>query len=583
DREHDPDGVTMSIDRKNDADLSAALEKLDNLEAFNTAPDEDSSPVLEANADELEVVGGDEPEEPAAQSGGQPTIGEDTLTEEEEAALAAMEADETGGEAPVSMPPPLPDFNDEASAPRAEDVEDLAQEEEEETRAIFRPNLSSLPPAPALDELEAERPAHVWLEEHHGAEVMERRATWLEEEARAIEDAAGRARALLVVSEMRAMLAQRDAAHGLAREAAQIAPAVALAHRQSRSLLETRDAKTVAESVAAAAAAGPTPAAALHDALYAADVARIAGDTATTRDRIDDAAKLAPADIRVVTLRATLALAAGDITNAALTIDPAVCGPLAAAAADAVAVRGGTTDSSSAVAPILALRRARGAVARGQLGAASEAVGELTALSDLEASATWLAATLAANDATTRPRAAKALRALATADDSREGSDSKGAARTLAIRGIEVADSETVHAALEHPAAFSADERLALRLLIGDEPAAIRTEMANVAGTGADALLATAAAIAADGLGHQAGNEASKRGVALGHLLGHAADFPAIEAAVDARLEDSATEMKMLKLDIARRSARWTDVSSALSEWGQEGALERGLAAALVA
>ncbi len=381
------------------------------------------------------------------------------------------------------------------------------------------------------------------------------------------------------------MLAQREAAHVLAREAAQIAPAVAMAHRQSRSLLETRDAKTVAESVAAAAAAGPTPAAALHDALYAADVARIAGDETTARDRIGDAAKLAPEDVRVVTLRATLALAADDITNAALTIDPAVCGPLAAAAADAVAMRGGTADSSSAVAPILALRRARGAVARGQLGAASEAVSELIALTDLEAPATWLATTLAANDATTRPRAAKALRALAMADDSREGSDSKGAARTLAIRGIEAADTEIIHAALEHPAAFSADERLVLRLLTGDEPGAIRTEIANVADADidADALLAAAAAIAADGLGHQAGNDASKRGVALGHLLGHAADFPTIEAAVDARLEDSPAEMKMLKLDIARRSARWTDVSSALSEWGQEGALERGLAAALVA
>ncbi len=39
----------------------------------------------------------------------------------------------------------------------------------------------------------------------------------------------------------------------------------------------------------------------------------------------------------------------------------------------------------------------------------------------------------------------------------------------------------------------------------------------------------------------------------------------------------------MLKLDIARRQARWSDVSAALSEWGQEGALERGLASALVA
>ncbi|HEX7666028.1 MAG TPA: tetratricopeptide repeat protein, partial [Polyangiaceae bacterium] len=172
-----------------------------------------------------------------------------------------------------------------------------------------------------------------------------------------------------------------------------------------------------------------------------------------------------------------------------------------------------------------------------------------------------------------------------TEDDAREGSDSKGAARTLAIRGIEAGDAETIHAALDHADAFSADERLVLRLLAGDEAEAVRSEIDKVAAMSesSKALLAAASSIASGGLGHHAGSDASRRGVALGHLLGHAAEFEAVEAAVDARLEDSAAEMKMLKLDIARRSARWTDVSAALSEWGQEGALERGLAAALVA
>ncbi len=533
-RIHDPDGVTSTMDMKS-LDLSSALDQIDKLDAF------------EMNADEggqLEVVG----EADADESDTSATGGEDAF----------------------------------ANLPRLGE-----EDEEEETRARARPALSSLPPAPTLAPIEAERPASAWLEDEAARQAVEHRATWLEEEARSIDDKAARARALLVVSEMRAMLGQREAALALASEARETSPQLALSHRQVRGLFETRDPKTLSEALAISTPLAPTPAATLHEILFAADVARVSGDDTALHARIDDAIRLAPNDLRVAILRASLALAKGDLASPALRVESSVSEPLAHAAADALAVRGvsGAISPSSLASPIQALRRARSAVARGDVSGASEALGELVLVPDLEASATWLASIFAANDASTRARATTALRKLASSDDEHEGADTIGAARALAAAGLEGSDAETVHAALAHSTAFSSEERLLLRLLVADDADLVRTEIAAVAASGDEAspLLAAASAFASSGEEHHAGNDASKRAVLLGHLLGHMRDFAPIEAAVDARSEDSAGEMKMLKLDIARRQARWSDVSAALSEWGQESALDRGLASALVA
>ncbi|MEO7110750.1 MAG: hypothetical protein ABI183_09955, partial [Polyangiaceae bacterium] len=538
-RLHDPDGVTSTIDMKS-LDLSNALDQIDKLDAFETNADDEGG--------QLEVLG-------------EAYEGEDGASDPE-----------TGQQERVDLP---------------RLGEDDDGEEEEETQARARPALSSLPPAPTLAPIEAERPASAWLEDDHAREVVEHRAAWLEEEARALDDKTARARGLLIVSEMRAILGQREAALALATEARETSAPLALAHRQVRGLFEARDAKTLSDAIAAAALVAPTPAATLHEALFAADVARVAGDDASLQARIEDAARVAPNDLRVAILRASLSLSKGDLSSAALRIETDVSEPLAHALSDALAIRGatGTLPPSPTALPIQALRRARSAVARGDVTAASEALGELVVVPDLAASATWLASIFATNEASTRARATTALRKLAAADDEHEGADTIGAARALAAAGLESSDAESVHAALAHSTAFSSDERLLLRLLIADDAELVRTEVELVASSGDDVspLLAAASSVTGSGEEHHAGNDASKRAVLLGHLLGHARDFEPIEAAVDARAEDAAGEMKMLKLDIARRKARWSDVSSALSEWGQESALDRGLASALVA
>ena len=566
DRVHDPDGVTSTID-VNNLDLSNVLGEIDKLDAFETAADSnDDSPALQITS---------ENEQSDDDEGGQiEVVGE----------LDADDGELTAGQSTV-------DELENSELPQL-GIRDEEDDEEEETVARARPSLSSLPPGPSAPaaapiELDAERPAQGWLESDGSNEAVEARAIWLEEEARALDDKAARARGLLIVSELRAMLGQREAALVLASEAREESPETALAHRQVRGLFETRDPKTLSDAIARSTQAATTTAAAIHDALLAVDIARASGDEATTKDRVADAVRLAPTDLRVAILQATLALAKGDTASAALRIDREISDLLAHAASDALAVRGvtGALSPSSLAQPIQALRRARAAIGRGEIGNASEAIGELVVVPDLGPAATWLASLLAANDTATRARAAAALRKLASVDDERDGADTIGAARALAAVGIENDDAETVHAALEHPTAFSPEERLLLRLLSGDDAELVRNEISMVAEAGEEVgpLLAAASSLVANGAEHHAGGDASKRGILLGHLLGHARELDPIEAAAVARSEDAPAEMQMLKLDIARRRAHWGDVSAALSDWGQEGALERGLASALVA
>src|SRR5262249_13727256 len=115
-RVHDPDSVTSTMDVK-ELDLSSALEQLDKLDSF------EEKDVIRPLSDELEILGeGDE-----GVSVGE--AGEANLSEEEAAAIAGEEAE----------------ANELRNLPKLGD-----EEEDEETKAIARPQLSSLPPAPSL-------------------------------------------------------------------------------------------------------------------------------------------------------------------------------------------------------------------------------------------------------------------------------------------------------------------------------------------------------------------------------------------------------------------------------------------------
>ena len=138
------------------------------------------------------------------------------------------------------------------------------------------------------------------------------RATWLEEEARALADNVGRARGLLLVcSEILATIGDPERALGLADEARATAPSVALAHRQAprprggsaRRARPGRRARYRDQDDRGRLGADPLDAPGVRHAprerLF---------DAAEASQRLDQIARLASSDVRAAVTRAALAL-----------------------------------------------------------------------------------------------------------------------------------------------------------------------------------------------------------------------------------------------------------------------------------
>ncbi|MGD0529894.1 MAG: hypothetical protein ABSE49_32460, partial [Polyangiaceae bacterium] len=125
---------------------------------------------------------------------------------------------------------------------------------------------------------ENEKPASAWLSEV-ARETLAGRAAWLEEEARALADKVGRARGLLACSEILATLGERERSQALAAEARDLAPSLALAHRQARALMPSPpDPEDFIEALDAEVKMTPAGPARIHSTLLASDALRAAGD-----------------------------------------------------------------------------------------------------------------------------------------------------------------------------------------------------------------------------------------------------------------------------------------------------------------
>ncbi|HEX4445573.1 MAG TPA: hypothetical protein VH044_02510, partial [Polyangiaceae bacterium] len=152
-----------------------------------------------------------------------------------------------------------------------------------------------------------ERPAPTWLDESTKGAFRER-AAWLEQEARALDDDASRGRALLTCSEILATAGDRDRAEALAKEARDLAPSLALAHRQVRGLIPPAlDASELLDALDAEIGATPVGPARTHAVLLAADAAAADGDDGQAADRLDQVARTAPNDVRAAVGRAARA------------------------------------------------------------------------------------------------------------------------------------------------------------------------------------------------------------------------------------------------------------------------------------
>jgi cellulose synthase operon protein C len=269
------------------------------------------------------------------------------------------------------------------------------------------------------------------------------RATWLLEEAALLQDAVERARALLAISEIVALAGDTSRALALAQEASDLHPQSLLAARQVRQLaaLETDALAAALEHEAELAA---TPAARMHANLMAADVLRASGDEERAVAFWDVARKLDPSDPRPHIARAGAALARSDTTHSALraseiseleSIDEAI--------AEALRLRGierpGQGDSAFPEAD--ALRRAREAIAKGDISTAAASVHELAKHSEFSQGALWLSASLACLQVASRRQAVKWLTMLVQAKD-------PAAAMPLLYRALELFDGDAAELAL---------------------------------------------------------------------------------------------------------------------------------------
>lgn len=439
---------------------------------------------------------------------------------------------------------------------------------------------------PAEPEPQVQHPASRWLDEAT-ATAFRQRASWLDEEARAITDDLERARALLGVSELFALVGDETEALARAVEARDLAPDVALAWRQSRQLMP-QDSHVLVETLDAEAARSPTPAARAHATLMAADVLRTTGDGDAAVKRWNSASKLDPADVRAPAARAALALASGSHSSAGTDLaENSELIALDRAVATALKLRGAARAGTDVEGmPINdGLRRARTALLANDVVGAAQALAEIAAEPALSKAALWLASSFAATHVAGRRSAAKSLKTLVTDGETL-------ARRQLAARGIELSDPELVSFALSDDAPVETSDRAVLHALAGLDAAGTLDALSyhedltplldalSSIGVPADEDAAIARSR------RTAGNEEHRASAALGRLLAARPSPSVIDTALAAVHAPRGPSAAGVALEVAVVTQRWDEVSAALSALpagdDESAASQRHIAAALV-
>ena len=480
----------------------------------------------------------------------------------------------------------------------------VVEEEEEEAIAPSEPARMSAPipsrrPPPAAFEREEDASALLLRAQQRDAWVN--RADWLRAEAGSLSDFNGRARALLVVSELYAMAGEEATARAVADEAREIAPSLPLPHRQTRGLLAREgDWPAVLEVLEAESKSIPTPEARCHGALFGAEIARICQtDDESARKRLDNAQRIAPADPRAYVQRFCEALAAADAEDGApapLTKvripDAPELAPLAEAAALVAAHRGVASKTPrTAGSTYESLLNVRAAIAAGDHAGTVAGLEGLTRAAPLAGGAGWLAAVVAAPLKDTRVRSVTALRGVL------EGSHGSAARRALAARAIELGDADAARSAMESTSsdAFSPADRIALAALTGGQRSDIDPWIDTLLG---DLELAPIAAAASAALGDPAspdrlvfpaGGLHARTASTLGRAMAATGDGAAgmlrgaVLAFAEAAPDHGTARALALELDVDEGNGG--KVARAVASWREDtdGERERALAGALIA
>jgi tetratricopeptide (TPR) repeat protein len=421
----------------------------------------------------------------ASVAGGQ----EAELTEAELEALAEAELDERP-RAPLSHTPPPPDFHAAAT---------------------------SLWPD--------ERPAsaHLGLESQRWSE----RAEWLEAEAQAASDPIAKARALLVASELWALVGDIGRAREVATEASSMARSLPLVSRQLRALAAAEgDWKAVATALDLETRGAATPEARVHAAYLNAEVHRLAlKDDATGKKKLELAVRASTDDPRAHISKLVDLLSKGTGPARMRWPESVELAELMGATEESSRLRGAPAPAGApgtTVSPSLAFEQARKAFALGDRGGTATLVARLAEIEGIGPAALWLAASLAAHESKTRPDAMSWLERLLGGDADLL------ARRTLSARALEQGSEEGVRAASEgETEAFRALDRAVLGALSGEGLATLGPLAFELANREEHRPLAAAihGALSPEQTGELlAGPEATRAAQALGSSLTPPAD-----------------------------------------------------------
>lgn len=297
----------------------------------------------------------------------------------------------------------------------------------------------------------SERPAALHLAGLGATDEWERRAEWLETEAKTQRDPAARARLLLAASEVRAILGARADARRLAIQAQNHQPAPPLAARQARALHQMHgDVSAVARSLVDEARTADNPLVKAHSHYLAAEIQRLfQRDPGAARASLEAAQAASPSDVRVALQLLVLELSQSQQPpSGPLPAEPALrrAGEVIGALRGGPAAVAGDDHSD-----VLALCMVQRALSLGDLDLAADALAPLAERPGLVPAVRWLRALWRAARAE-RPEAA-----LAALRDLVRDAPGYAARRALAARAVAAGDWTVLQEALAEPDADHAN------------------------------------------------------------------------------------------------------------------------------
>lgn len=439
-------------------------------------------------------------------------------------------------------------------------------------RAPAVPTLSQPPPQPPPPRPELKTfpaPSFPPGKDPVSREAWIVRAELFESEAQAATDPQAKARALLVASELWAIVGDLSRAREVAIEACAVTRNAPLAGRQLRWLAAgDQDYSAVATALETEARTASTPEGRTHAAYLAAEVHRLPLDDASSAKKKYDLLFRAPgADPRGFVMKLCDQLATSDGPPKLKVPDVEEFAPLATAVAHLSFLRGDT--SAAPPTPELgAFDEARRALGTGDRKAAGEAISRLSAVGGLGPATRWLSASLFAHDEATRASSIDLLKMLLVGDAR------LSARRALAARALELGDKNALAFALETDSpAFDASDRVVLAALSGSELSSSDEALQELATDPRRRPLAMAAALAGPARDQEtlAGPAAEQSALALGRRIGRGGSrdlawlAPAVSRFVENHPRHALERVLRLELAVAEGSAE--RVAAAIAEW----------------